>query len=123
MAEIEQNFAAAIRAARKHHKLSQMALAESIGVSVDAVSAIERDINAPSLTTAAALIRVLGIDANELFGGPTRQETVRPERLTQEAELQGLAKRLDDRGVTLLLELAEAVAKVHPAPRVRSAES
>lgn len=120
MAEIEQQFAAAVRAARKQRKLSQMALAEAIGASVDAVSAIEREINAPSLATAAALIRVLGIDSNELFGGPTRRETVRPERLTQEAELQGLAQKLDDRGVTLLLELAEAVAKVHPASRPRS---
>jgi transcriptional regulator with XRE-family HTH domain len=120
MAEIEQQFAAAVRAARKQRKLSQMALAEAIGASVDAVSAIEREINAPSLATAAALIRVLGIDSNELFGGPTRRETVRPARLTQEAELQGLAQKLDDRGVTLLLELAEAVAKVHSASRPRS---
>jgi DNA-binding XRE family transcriptional regulator len=97
-----------------------MALAEAIGASVDAISAIEREVNAPSLATAAALIKVLGIDANRLFGGRARKDEVSAERLTQEAELQSVTELLDDTGVALLLELAKAVTEVHSMQRPSS---
>jgi len=116
MTDIGSQFAAAVRAARKQRGLSQLALAEAIGGSVDAVSAIEREINSPNLETTAALVRVLAIDANKLFGGTPREGSLSAERRTQEAMLQRLAEGLDDDGVALLLELASAVAKRHAVP-------
>jgi transcriptional regulator with XRE-family HTH domain len=115
MSDIGETFSAAVRAARKQKGWSQMKLAEALEASVDAVSALERDINSPSLATTAALVRVLAIDANKLFGAPVRR-AASPERLTSEAALARLAEGLTDDGVVLLLELARSVAKLHTSP-------
>jgi transcriptional regulator with XRE-family HTH domain len=115
MADIGQQFAAAVRAARTQRGLSQMALAELIGASVDAVSAIERCINAPSLATAAALVRELAIDANALFGKPDDRADIDGPRLAQEAELMHIAKNLDANGIKMLVEIAIVLGSVHKA--------
>ena len=114
---IGQRFAAAVKAARKDRDWTQMALAEAIDGSVDGVGAIERGVHDASLETAAAMIEALGIDTSQLFGGDDRRADVPLQRLTQEAELQKLAQRIDDQGLTLLLEVAAAVARVHPASK------
>ncbi len=116
MSTIAERFAAAVRAARKSRGLSQLALADRIDASVDAISAIERGVNTPSLETAAALVRELRIDANAIFGALPRADPPSVKRLTQEATLQRLSEQLDDAGVALLQELATAVAKAHSKP-------
>jgi transcriptional regulator with XRE-family HTH domain len=115
MDDVGKKFAAAVRAARTHRGLSQMALAERIGASVDAVSAIERGINTPSLATAAALVRELAIDANALFGKTDYRTDIVAQRLVQEAELVLLAETLDADGIKLLVELARVLGVVHTA--------
>jgi transcriptional regulator with XRE-family HTH domain len=116
MSTIAARFAAAVRAARRHRGLSQLALAEKIEGSVDAISAIERCVNTPSLETAAALVRVLQIDANAIFGAAPRAGALSPKRLTREFALQRLAEQVDDTGLELILAMAAAVAKVHSSP-------
>jgi transcriptional regulator with XRE-family HTH domain len=121
MSTAGEKFAAAVRAARKERKLSQQALAEAIEGSVDGVSAVERNVNDASLETAAALIQALNLDANKVFGGAARDLSTK--RLDLEAKLQRLVEGVDDRGMQLFVEIAEAIAKIHPADTAkRSAE-
>jgi DNA-binding XRE family transcriptional regulator len=118
MDDIGKRFAAAVRAARTKRGLSQMALATLIEGSVDGVSAIERGVNLPSLGTAAALIKMLEIDAEELFGKSERPG-IDAQRLEQEAELMLMAQDLDADGITMLVEMAKVLGLVHKAaPKV-----
>ena len=55
------------------------------------------------------MIKALGIDTSQVFGGNDRHADVPLQRLTQEAELQKLAQRIDDAGLALLLEVAAAL--------------
>lgn len=113
MTDIGHAFAVAVRAARKRKGLTQLKLAEAAEISLDVIGAIEREINVPTIETAGKLIQALGIDAAEVF--KSKPSTASAARRDTEAELLGLLGRMDDRGAALLLELASAVAKVHPA--------
>lgn len=122
MSKIGERFAATVRAARTRMKMTQMELAEAIDGSIDGVGAIERGVHDASLQTAAAMIQALGIDANQLFAVTNLRTEVGLSRLTHEAELGQLAQRIDDRGLALLIEVAQAVIKVHPAEAERAGE-
>jgi transcriptional regulator with XRE-family HTH domain len=114
MTDIGHAFAIAVRAARMRKGLTQLKLAEAAKISLDVIGALEREINVPTIETAAKLIQALGIDATEVFKSPP--STSSAARSDTEAKLMGLIERMDDCGAALLLELAASVAKVHPAP-------
>lgn len=56
-----------VREYRKRKKLSQMALAEKIGVARQTINLIENDKYNPSLDLCLKLAKVLGTDLNSLF--------------------------------------------------------
>jgi len=60
-------FGRRLRQLRRKSSLTQERLAESIGVSVDLVSNIERGINAPSFTTLEKLALILNVPVKEFF--------------------------------------------------------
>ena len=59
--DLVPGFAAMVTAARESAGLSQAALARKAGVGTNTVSAIEREIRAPSLRIASKLAEALGI--------------------------------------------------------------
>ncbi len=59
--------ATVIREKRKSQDLTQEKLAELVGVSTGYIGQLERGETMPSMPVLAALIDVLGIDANSLF--------------------------------------------------------
>ena len=114
MSDTAHAFAVAVRAARKRNSLTQLALAEKAELSLDVVSAIEREVNVPTIVTAAKLIHALGIDAGTVFKGGPSARAVTTRRRDSEAEVVRVMEGLDDRGLALLLKLAAAVAEAHP---------
>ena len=97
-------------------------LAELAGTSLDVVGAIEREVNVPTIETAAKLIGALDIDAGVVFGAQPARRPVSATRRGIEMELQLLIERVDDRGAVLLLDLATAVAKAHSLPALAEGE-
>jgi transcriptional regulator with XRE-family HTH domain len=67
MGNLKTNFGQNLKRLRKTRKLTQEQLAESIGVSVDFISNVERGINGPSFDTLEKLAAVLGVAVVELF--------------------------------------------------------
>jgi transcriptional regulator with XRE-family HTH domain len=60
-------FGLRLRQLRRQNNITQERLAESIGVSVDLISNIERGINAPSFETLEKLAEILDVPVKELF--------------------------------------------------------
>jgi transcriptional regulator with XRE-family HTH domain len=58
---------ARIRAARERAHLTQETLANALGLTVGSISRIERGTFEPSLRTAAALLKALDMDFDDLF--------------------------------------------------------
>ena len=103
--------AAAIRASRRAKGLSQEALAEQIDVAPEHLSALERGVNAPSLETFAALVRVLDLDPARLLAAPKRSGEVNRDRLRLEAEIQSLSETLPDVTLREWLAIGAVLAK------------
>ena len=116
MSNVPHAFATAVRAARNKKRLTQLKLAEMVGMSLDAISALERGVNVPTIETAAKLIKVLEIDPAAVFGSSSPPESTLGERKAAEAELLRVLAGTDDKGLALLLQLAVAVAATHPSP-------
>ena len=105
--------AAAIRASRRAKGLSQEQLAEQIDVAPEHLSALERGVNAPSLETFAALVRVLGLDAARLLEPARRSGEADRERRRLEAEVVAMAENLPDVTLREWFAIGQVLAKRH----------
>ena len=83
-----------LTALRKEKGLSQLELAEALGVSRQAVSRWEVGASAPGMENLLALSRLYGVPLDELVGGPAREEEPEAEPNAQAAELVS-ARRLN----------------------------
>lgn len=83
-----------LTALRKKKGLSQLELAEALGVSRQAVSRWEVGASAPGMENLLALSRLYGVPLDELVGGPAREEEPEAEPNAQAAELVS-ARRLN----------------------------
>ena len=66
---LQEDVGRAIRTMRQHAGLSQHALAEATGRSVQMIGFIERGKRAPSFETLKAIAAVLGAEARDFFPG------------------------------------------------------
>ncbi len=62
-------FAGNVRKLRSRKKLSQMALADTVGISVSYVSMLERGQRSPPLETIEKMAKALGVTPANLLGG------------------------------------------------------
>ena len=115
MTDIRQAFAAAVRAARKRNNLAQLQLAELAGMSLDAVGALEREVNVPTIETAEKLIGALGIDPGAVFVATAEPRRMTAARRDLEAEIFRQVAGMNDRGAALMVELGAAVLRNNPA--------
>ena len=83
-----------LTALRKEKGLSQLELAEALGVSRQAVSRWEVGASAPGMENLLALSRLYGVPLDELVGGPAREAEPEAEPNAQAAELVS-ARRLN----------------------------
>ena len=66
---------AVIASLRKQHGMTQLELAEKMGVTDKAVSKWERNLSCPDIALLPALAEVLGISVDDLVGARTEAET------------------------------------------------
>ena len=85
-----------LTALRKKKGLSQLELAETLGVSRQAVSRWEVGASAPGMENLLALSRLYGVPLDELVGGPAREAEPEAEPNARAAELV-CARRLNRR--------------------------
>jgi transcriptional regulator with XRE-family HTH domain len=109
--DIKTRVSAAVRAARAKKDISQAELAERVGLSMEAISHIERGTSTPSLETFAALAYVLGLDVARLIGPSGRRRTVSRDRARLEAEVLTFAEGLTDREIERWLEHGRVLKK------------
>ena len=74
-----------IRELRKQRGITQEQLAESIGVSFQAVSKWETNISLPDITLAPVLANFFGVSMDELFDFNIRETEQRVKEITDEA--------------------------------------
>jgi len=67
MASLRVQFGRHLRKMRRSRDLTQEQLSESVGISVDFLSLMERGINAPSFETLERIARVLKLRVCDLF--------------------------------------------------------
>lgn len=108
--ELTERFAGAVRNARERAGMSQAALAEAVGSSLDHIGKLERGKYLPGLLVAHHLIKTLGLDANALLNAKPRQRKASRQRLDREAALVNLVEGLDDRTLETVVLLVEVLA-------------
>ncbi len=113
-AELLRKLGRRVRELRRDQGLTQEALAERVGISVDGISQIERGVNFTSMVHAEALAEAVGVPLHELF----RLDPVPPLELEAE-RLLALFTAQSPEVRRAMLEQAEGLAQL--ARRLTSA--
>lgn len=116
MPDLRSRFAAELRVARTQAGLTQEQLAAAADTSPDYLSKLERGLNSPSLETLAALVKVLGLDLTAVLAIPLQERRASPARVELEARAASIARSLDDRSLTALLEIADTLQRLSAKP-------
>jgi transcriptional regulator with XRE-family HTH domain len=95
--------------------MTQEELAEATGVSVGALSKIERALNSPGLETLAALASVLPLDLTRVLAKPGNR-TLSVGRLKLEAHWAYACHALDDETIRFILEFMDTLKRMPSAP-------
>ena len=107
---LTQRFARAVKDARERAGMSQAALAEAVGSSLDHIGKLERGKYLPGLLVARQLIKTLNIDANSLLSTEPRTRKASRQRLEREASMMRVVETLDDQTLGTALDLIEVLA-------------
>lgn len=103
--EDEIKFGATLKAVQKASGMSQGLLSEKTGLSVEAISNLERSLNNPSYVTLEKLSAALQTPIRDFFevpeGSPQRSELL--------AEVMVIGRQLSDRNLKNLVELAKTL--------------
>jgi transcriptional regulator with XRE-family HTH domain len=110
--KITKHVATHLRAARLARGITQEELAARLDMATESISHIERAVTAPSLKTIAAAAKALDVELADLFAGLAEKKPRGARRTEQEAVLRRLARDLDDRKLSHLVELAVAVERM-----------
>lgn len=108
---VSVRFARAVFDARERLGLSQAELADRVGVSLNHVSKLEREVYAASLEMAARFIVELRLDANELVRAKPEARATSKKRREAEAEFVRLMESLDDATLDLALEILGTLSR------------
>lgn len=104
-----------VKLLRKRHNLSQVQLAEAIGIGQGALSMIETNrTEVPAGSTLTALCRVLCTTPDFLIAGAGDPDSI--ESAMQEHELVYLWRELPEGARKLILENAQSVKRAFAAP-------
>ena len=111
----KQTLGRMIASLRKENNMTQLELAERMGVTDKAVSKWERDLSCPDIGTMLKLAELFGVSVDELMQG--RRETDKPEKKNG---LSGLIV-LILKGIALAMGIAVAVLSILNHMEVSSA--
>ena len=108
---LSERFARAVLDARERRGWSQAELAERLGVSLNHVSKLEREVYAASFEIAARLIIELDLDANALIRTKPATRSVSKKRRDAEGRIIRIIEGLDDRTVDTAEEILVALSR------------
>jgi transcriptional regulator with XRE-family HTH domain len=108
---LSERFARAVLDARERRGLSQAELADRIGVSLNHVSKLEREVYSASFEMAARFILELGMDANALIGAKPATRAVSKKRREVEGQIVRLIEGLDDKTLDTAMEILTALMR------------
>jgi transcriptional regulator with XRE-family HTH domain len=108
---LSERFARAVLDARERRGLSQAELADRIGVSLNHVSKLEREVYSASFEMAARFIVELDMDANQLIGAKPAKRAVSKKRREIEGQIVRLIEGLDDRTLDTASEILTALER------------
>lgn len=114
MTNLRQQIGQAIRLARKRHKagrLTQEALAEHAGISMETVSNIERGVTLPTVDVLFRIARVVPLDLESLASAEPTDWQISPERLRLETTLIELARDMPEAKLKALVEIARVLVR------------
>jgi transcriptional regulator with XRE-family HTH domain len=116
--DLPKSIAVRIRELRMAKRWSQERLAEEAGLSMDAISRIERGERDPRLETVAQIARALGIALPKLlkFGGPPLRSSKAKDDLTRSGEEEILDAATPELAEALIKAI-RSVLKVPPRAR------
>ncbi len=118
--DAKELFGLRLQALRKERGLSQERLAELIDRSKDAVSKMERGINFPAFDTLLKLSEMLGVPLVDIVGDIDRPG-VTVQWVALHARLAVTVQDLDEKTLGVLVDQAEALRRLAPAPPRKSA--
>jgi transcriptional regulator with XRE-family HTH domain len=108
--DLKRRIAIKLRVSRKARQLTQEALADLIGRSVDAISNIERAKGLPSLDTLEAIAAKLDIPIAEFLDNPRGRTKLTARRFEALARLSELGRALPDRSLEIAVKQLEALS-------------
>ena len=108
---LSERFARAVLDARERRGLSQAELADRIGVSLNHVSKLEREVYSASFEMAARFMIELDMDANALIGAKPTPRAVSKKRREIEAQIIRLIEGMDERTLDVALEVLMVLAR------------
>jgi transcriptional regulator with XRE-family HTH domain len=110
MQDLKKKLGDAFRDGRLRMGLTQEALADSVGVTVETISNSERGESLVTLPVFLSLAAALELDLTEFVGAvPNKRRKVAVKRLRTEGELRQLAEQLNDADLDLLVGIARLV--------------
>ncbi|MBR1599947.1 MAG: helix-turn-helix transcriptional regulator [Alphaproteobacteria bacterium] len=97
-----------IKAIRQNAKITQEVLAEQCGISVEAVSNIERGVNYPHFETLIQIAKILGCSLNDILDD-NLDKNISRKRVFEEAALIASIKKLSDDQISTLIKVVDAL--------------
>ena len=116
--DLKTQMASLIRAGRVGRGMTQEDLADRANLSVQSISALENAKYLPALDTLVDLVDILGLDVTDVVA-PSK---VSAHRLTQEAKVKSLLRRLDDDLVMVAVQQLEVLTEFSEKKKRRSAK-
>ena len=104
-----KDLGALLRAARQRRELTQEALAESLDVSVQTISNLERGKTLPALTTLLDIAEQVDADLTPVFAA-LRRGKLSERRVSAEMELMHVVQRLNEKHLKKLVQIAGVLA-------------
>jgi transcriptional regulator with XRE-family HTH domain len=108
--DLKRRIAIKLRTSRKARQLTQEALADLVGRSVDAISNIERAKGLPGLDTLEAIAAKLDIPIAEFFDTSRGRSKLTARRFEALARLTELGRGLSDRSLEIAIKQLEALS-------------
>lgn len=109
MQALQKFLGSQVKVFRDMRELSQIELADRIGVSKETIGKIERGVAAPSFRTLDKICRELGISARSLF--PAEKYERHQPASTALEKLISKASKLDDEEINWFIELIGTIEK------------
>ena len=106
--KMKQKIGLKIKAIRQAAKITQEVLAEGCGISVEAVSNIERGVNYPHFETLVQITEILGCSLSDVLDDNLDKNASR-KRVFEETTLIANIKKLSDDKISMLIKVVDAL--------------